>query len=380
MTLPNQTPEYKTASNDFRSDTFTTPTPEMIQYALTASIGDAVYNEDADTLKLEQTIAEIAGKEAGLFCVSGTLSNQIALRAHLYQPPYSILCDHRAHVYSHEAAGLAVLSQAMVIPVVPSNGNYLTLEDIVSKVVPDDEDIHTAPTRVISLENTLHGIVYPIDELRRIRQWATENGIKLHCDGARLWNASVASGVPMREYCELFDSVSICLSKSMGAPIGSVLVGDTAFVRKCNHLRKQQGGGIRQSGLIAKMALYCVERSDWRVKLGYSHELASDLAGFCHEHEIPLECPSDTNFVFVDLPRAKIDPEYLVQLGSKYDVRLMGGRISFHYQNSKEALERVKQTLLEAMAYARVHPFTSLGAAKIYRSGTPVASVQTVEH
>lgn len=152
-------PKYITAANDLRSDTFTTPTAEMMEAALEASIGDAVYGEDVDTVRLEQTVARMAGKEAGLFCVSGTLSNQIAIRTHLMQPPYSILCDYRAHVYTHEAAGLAILSQAMVVPVVPSNGDYLTLEDIKSHYVPDDGDIHGAPTRLISLE-TLYTVLF----------------------------------------------------------------------------------------------------------------------------------------------------------------------------------------------------------------------------
>lgn len=210
-------PAYTSAHNDLRSDTFTTPTKEMLDSVFAASIGDAVYNEDVDTIELESTVAHLTGKEAGLFCVSGTLSNQIGLRTHLLQPPYSILCDYRAHVYTHEAAGLAILSQAMVTPVIPSNGNYMTLEDIKAHYIPDDGDIHGAPTRVLSLENTLHGIVYPLEELIRIKGWCLDNDIKLHCDGARIWNAVVETGVSLKQYGEIFDSISICLSKSMGA-------------------------------------------------------------------------------------------------------------------------------------------------------------------
>lgn len=333
-------PQYTSASNDLRSDTFTTPTRKMKEAALEASIGDAVYNEDVDTIRLEQHVAKLAGMEAGLFCVSGTLSNQIALRAHLYQPPYSILCDYRAHVYTHEAAGLAILSQAMVVPVIPSNGNYMTLEDIKSHYVPDDGDIHGAPTKVISLENTLHGIIYPLEELVRIKAWCMENGLKLHCDGARIWNAAAESGVPLKQFGELFDSISICLSKSMGAPMGSILVGNTKFIKKCNHFRKQQGGGVRQSGMLSRMAL-CNIDADWKSNLLYSHRLAHNLADFCKEKGIPLESPADTNFVFVDLRAAKMNPDVLVKKGLKYGVKLMGGRISFHYQVSEESLEKV---------------------------------------
>ncbi|CCE63821.1 hypothetical protein TPHA_0F03410 [Tetrapisispora phaffii CBS 4417] len=360
-------PNYVSASNDFRSDTFTTPTSEMIQVALSATKGDAVYGEDTDTVLLEKTIAKTFGYDAGLFCVSGTLSNQIALRTHLTQPPYSILCDYRAHVYTHEAAGLAILSQSMVVPVIPSNGNYLTLEDIQSHYIPDDGDIHGAPTRVISLENTLHGILYPLEELFRIRTWCKANNLLLHCDGARIFNACAESGVPSKQFAEIFDSISVCLSKSVGAPIGSVLVGDVKFIKKANHFRKQQGGGIRQSGMISRMALYCVD-GDWKEKIRYSHSLAHNLAAFCKQEGIPLESPADTNFVFIDLQKAKMDPDVLVKKGLKYGVKLMGGRVSFHYQISNESLEKVKLAVKESFEYAKTHPYSQNGPTQIYRS------------
>lgn len=368
-------PAYVSASNDFRSDTFTTPTAEMIQAALTATIGDAVYNEDIDTIALEQLVAHLSGKEAGLFCVSGTLSNQIALRTHLYQPPYSILCDYRAHVYTHEAAGLAILSQAMVSPVIPSNGNYMTLDDIKKHYIPDDGDIHGAPTRVLSLENTLHGIVYPLEELIRIKGWCMENNIKLHCDGARIWNASAESGVPLKQYGEIFDSISICLSKSMGAPMGSILVGDFKFIKKCNHFRKQQGGGVRQSGMMCRMAL-CSVQGEWKSHLKRSHEMAHDLARFCLQNGIPLESPADTNFVFLDLQKAKMNPDVLVKKGLKYGVKLMGGRVSFHYQISQDSLEKVKLAILEAFQHAQEHPYDTNGPTKIYRSESTEVDIE----
>lgn len=364
MELPDK---YISSDNDFRSDTFTTPTREMIESALNATIGDAVYGEDVDTLKLENYVADLVGKQQGLFCVSGTLSNQLALRTHLLQPPYSILCDHRAHVYTHESAGLAILSQAMVTPVIPANGEFLTLDDIKKHFIPDDGDIHAAPTKVVSLENTLNGILHPIDELIRIKQWCIDNDIKVHCDGARLWNACCESGVTLKQYGEIFDSISICLSKSMGAPIGSVLVGDSSFIKKANHFRKQQGGGIRQSGIICRMAMVAVQ-GDWMSKLKASHKMASSIAQFCIGHGIRLECPAHTNFVFIDLQSAKIDPDVLVKKGLKYGVKLMGGRISFHYQISEEAIENLKLALLETFEYAKKYPFNNTGPTQIYRA------------
>lgn len=364
-TLP---PQYTTASNDVRSDTFTTPTQEMLENAVrNASQGDVVYGEDYDTALLEQTVRELTGKSGALYCVSGTMANQIGIRTHLHQPPYSILCDYRAHVYTLESAGLAMLSQAMVTPVIPANGDYLTLEDIVDKVIPDDGDVHGAPTRVVSLENTLHGIIYPFEEVKRISDFCRAHGIKIHCDGARLWNASAETGITMDRWCALFDSVSLCLSKSIGAPMGSVLIGDADYIKKCAHFRKQQGGGVRQAGILTHMALHAL-RTDWVSRLRYSHKLAHSLAEFCAEHGIPLESPADTNFVFLDMRKAKMDPNYLITEGDKVNVRFMGGRVSFHYQITEETLEKIKVAVLNTFKHAKVHPHDATGHVKIYQT------------
>ncbi|CCH42633.1 Threonine aldolase [Wickerhamomyces ciferrii] len=343
--------KYQSARNDFRSDTFTTPSPQLLEKALSASIGDSVFGEDSDTVDLEERIASLTGKEAGLYCVSGTLSNQIAVRTHLHQPPYSILCDYRSHIYVHEAAGLATLSNAMVTPVRPSNGDYMTLEDIKKHIIPEDGDIHGAPTQLISLENTLHGIVYPIEELKRISKFCKENDYPLHCDGARIWNASVASGVSLKEYGEIFDTISLCLSKSLGAPIGSVLVGPKKFIKKANHFKKQNGGGIRQSGLLTRIASAAIDEN--LPKLQESHNKARDLADFLIENGIELESPVDTNFVFIDLETSPIDDEILEQMAEKYGLKLWNGRITFHYQIDDESLKNVKKAILEAFQLSK---------------------------
>lgn len=347
-------------SNEFRSDTFTVPTPSMKDSVVRALsdgslvLGDSVYKEDPMTLQLEATVAKMAGKEAALFCVSGTMSNQIGLRANLVQPPYLILCDYRAHVFLHEAGGLASLSQAMVHPVMPANGNYLTLDDIIDNFTPSDGDIHAAPTKVISLENTLHGVIYPIEEIKRILEFAREHDIRLHLDGARLFNACVETGISVAEYCQYFDSVSLCLSKSLGAPIGSVLVGDSAFIEKANHFKKQVGGGIRQNGINALMALTALSENMLRIRVG--HQYARDVGRFCEAHGILLEVPVETNFVFVDVRRNHMDDALLVALGEKHNVRLMGGRLAFHFQLSAEAVERLKDVLLECKTEAVRNP------------------------
>ncbi|GME72777.1 unnamed protein product [[Candida] boidinii] len=307
--------------NEFRSDTFTVPTQSMIASVAFATFGDSVYKEDQDTLDLESKVARLTGKESALFCSSGTMSNQIGLRAHLFQPPHRILCDYRGHVYAHEAGGLATLCQAMVTPVIPSNGLYLTLEDIIDNYIPDDGDIHMAPTKVVSLENTIHGIITPLEEIERISYWCKENNVKLHLDGARLWNASAETGISMFEYCKFFDSVSLCLSKSLGAPFGSILVGEKKFIEKANHFKKQNGGGIRQAGMMAKMASIAIDENFSKIKL--AHSFAKDVARFCESNGIALECPAHTNFVFLDPKKVKINPSVFKQIAEKNNVKIL---------------------------------------------------------
>lgn len=350
--------------NEFRSDTFTTPTADMVAALATTTLGDSVYNEDVTTLNLEKKVAQMAGKEAGLFCVSGTLLNQIALRTNLHQPPHAVLCDHRSHIYVDEAGGVPTLSQAMIQSVVPRNGVHLTLEDIVARFVPDDGEIHGCPTKVISLENTLHGMVFPLAEIKRIAAFCKHNRVKLHLDGARLWNALVALGVLVAEYCSYFDSVSLCLSKSLGAPVGSVLVSTKEFVKKANHFRKQCGGGIRQAGLLALMATVAIDTN--MAKLARTHEMARDLQAFCEDHGIVLALPVHTNFVFIDLAANKINTDFFTEACKRHDVRAFGSRILFHYQVSDEAFAQLKQALAETFEEAKKNPYDESVSVKYY--------------
>ncbi|KGK34896.1 hypothetical protein JL09_g5955, partial [Pichia kudriavzevii] len=221
-----------------------------------------------------------------------------------------------------------------------------------------------APTKVVSLENTLHGIITPYEEIERISQWCKETGILLHCDGARLWNASAETGISIHDYCRLFDSVSLCLSKSLGAPFGSILVGNKKFIEKCNHFKKQNGGGIRQAGMLAKMASIAIDDNFDKIKI--SHQYAKNVGQFCVEKGIPLESPVDTSFVFLDSKKFKVNPSTYDIISKKYNVRTMGNRLAFHYQNSPEAIENLKSALLEAYQDSLVHPYTTKGAAKLY--------------
>lgn len=354
------------AHNEFRSDTFTTPTLSMVASLSKATLGDAVYNEDDSTIQLENKVAEMTGKEAGLFCVSGTLSNQLGLRVNLKQPPYSVFCDYRAHVYVHEAGGMASLSQAMAQPIKPKNGIHLTLEDdILPNFIPDDGEIHGAPTKLISLENTLHGMVFPIEEITKISDFCRQNDVKLHLDGARLWNASVATGVSLEEYCSYFDSVSLCLSKTLGAPIGSILVGDKSFINKANHFRKQNGGGVRQSGLLATMAITAIDENFG--KLQKTHEMAKELGNLCDDNGISLEHPVNTNFVFIDFRKNRMSIDTLSKLLNEKGIKLYTSRIAFHYQISQESFEKCKKVVLECYKDSLQNPYTGQSYTSLYK-------------
>lgn len=353
------------ASGDFRSDTFTTPTRAMREAAMNASTGDSVYEEDATTVELETKVAELAGKEAAIYVPSGTMSNQIALRLHLYQPPHSILCDYRAHVYTAEAAGLAVLSQAMVTPVRPSNGVYLTLEDVERSAILGT-NIHTAPTKVISLENTLGGTIMPVTEIERISQWARRHDIKMHLDGARLWNASAETGVSIAEYCSHFDTVSLCLSKGLGAPVGSILVGSSAVIEKGRWIRKQQGGGIRQAGWLSAAAIVAID-TVWPT-MRATHAKAKQLAAYLETKGVTTQLPVDTSFLFIDAKRCNLNTAILVEEAAKLGLKLWDERIVFHHQITDSDVERLKQAFDIAITKSEFAPPAKGSTKGIYSS------------
>ena len=223
----------------------------------------------------------------GLLVMSGTMGNQVAIRSHLTSPPHSVLTDYRSHILTAEAGALCMVSQAYPIPVVPANGTHLTLADVRSAAVLDT-NIHHAPTRLLSLENTLAGSILPLAELRAITDWAAAHGIATHLDGARLWDAVAALCADgafggdvragLRAYSQCVDSVTVCFSKGLGAPVGSVLVGSAAVMAKARHVRKMLGGGVRMAGVIAAPARVAVEATFFGGKLGRAHHLAKRLA------------------------------------------------------------------------------------------------------
>ncbi|KAF9435619.1 Threonine aldolase [Entomortierella beljakovae] len=337
---------------DFRSDTLTQPTDEMfVAIMQKASRGDDVYEEDHATRSLEAHVANITGHEAGLFCASGTMTNQLAFRASLLVPPASILCDSRSHVYRYEAGGLASHSNLTVYPVQPlvNNGHHLTVQDLEREFIVDDGDVHMAPTRLISLENTLDGTVMPLQEIRAISQFAKRNNVRLHLDGARVWNASIAENCDLKDITKEFDSVSLCVSKGIGAPIGSVLVGDKGFVKKARHFRKMFGGGWRQSGSLAAAAQWCIENV-WPT-MRETHKLAKYLAEGLERdgRGAKIYMPVESNMVFLDLAGSgiqlgdlsrRLEDEKYIKIGSRDAPKSQTQvRLVLHWQITKKNVD-----------------------------------------
>lgn len=283
---------------DLRSDTVTTPTPAMRQAMAGAEVGDDVMNEDPTVLRLQEKAAELLGKEAALFVPSGTMANQIAIGLHA-RPGDELICGPDAHVYLWEGGGIARLWGVTSRTIEPSRG-LLRLDDLAGKIRPDDS--HYARTRLICLENTHNrggGKVHPITSIGEIAGWARAHHLAMHLDGARLMNAVVASGIAADEWARYFDTVSICFSKGLGAPVGSALVGSNEAIHEAHRLRKLLGGGMRQAGIVAAGALHALEHHVTR--LAEDHQNAQVLAKAVEETPgLSLESgPVETNLVWI---------------------------------------------------------------------------------
>lgn len=282
------------------------------------------------------------------------MGNQLAIRTHLTQIPHSVLCDHRSHILEYEAGGIASLSQALVKGVAPSNGVYLTREDVEREVVLS-EDVHACPTRVISLENTLGGTIMPLEEVKRICAFGRENGIKMHLDGARIWNAVVEGAGALDEFCREFDSVSLCFSKGLGAPVGSMLVGSREFVKRARWIRKSIGGGLRQVGVLTAAARVAVDETFGKGtkgeggKLVQSHVTAKRIAKIWQSQGGKLTKPTETNMVWFDLADAGISVPNFVELGKSRGLKFLSGRLVVHYQISDEAVKALDEVIKEVL-------------------------------
>ncbi|TKA55930.1 hypothetical protein B0A53_01629 [Rhodotorula sp. CCFEE 5036] len=294
-------------SRDFRTDTITVPTEEQRQALALASMGDS--------------------------------TNQLGIRTHLWQPPYSVVTDSRAHVHMLEAGGIASHSMASVNSVFAANGHHMTVEEVLDNCTLGD-DIHTAPTKLVCVENTLSGMIYPQDELVRLRRALDEFDIKLHCDGARMWEVLAATGMSLQEACAPFHSVSLCLSKGLGAPFGSILAGPADFIKRATWHRKAFGGGVRQSGSLALAATISLQTIF--PQLPRTHALARRLSEGLVDAGVALDLPTETQMVWIDPAPIGITMRQLkVAARERKGITMWEprGRLVVHHQVDPQAVE-----------------------------------------
>jgi threonine aldolase len=303
---------------DFRSDTLTQPTPAMLKAMMTAEVGDDVFEEDPSINKLEKMAAELFGMEAAIYCVSGTMSNQIAIKCHT-QPGDEVICEVQAHVYIYEGGGIAFNSGSQARTIV---GNYgrITATQIAAVINPDD--VHKAQTSLVCLENTSNrggGSCYDFDEIKKIKKVCDENNLILHLDGARLFNALVAKKETAAQYGKIFDSISVCLNKGLGCPIGSILIGKKNFIKKARRVRKVFGGGMRQAGFMAASGIYALQHHVDR--LAEDHAMAKRIAEALSKKEFTKSIfPVETNIVITEIKEG-ITAKTIAEKLEKHGVR-----------------------------------------------------------
>lgn len=285
---------------DLRSDTVTKPTPEMREAMAEAEVGDDVYGDDPTVNKLQERAAEMLGKEAALFVPSGTMGNLLALLVHCSRGE-EVICGDKSHIYVNEAGGMAALGGVYPHPIQNQKDGTLRLDDILASIQPDDQ--HRTITRLICLENTQNicgGVPLTVEYTNGVGKLVKEHGLKLHIDGARLFNAAAALGVDAKELVAAADSVMFCLSKGLVAPVGSMLVGTKEFIAKAFRLRKMLGGGMRQVGVVAAAGLISLKRMTGR--LGQDHARAKSLfEGLKQVSGLRLAAEPSSNMVYFDL-------------------------------------------------------------------------------
>jgi threonine aldolase len=331
---------------DLRSDTVTQPTPEMREAMARAEVGDDVLGEDPTVNDLQERAAKLLEKEAGLFVPSGTMANLLATLSQT-RPGDAILIHRDAHPFNSESANLGMIAGALPRPL---GGNQGILDpEEVERQVDSGDDHHHAPTTLVAVENTTNaggGAIYPIETLAAIRSIADKHGLRVHCDGARLFNATVASGLDPADFARHAHTVSFCFSKGLGAPVGSMLVGDTETINRAHRFRKMLGGGMRQVGVIAAAARYALDHHVTR--LAEDHARAARFRQAL-EDEFTFPMPTPTNIVFVDLPDARAFVERLAHLGV---LALATGpcriRLLFHLDINDEAVDRAIEAFKKA--------------------------------
>jgi len=301
---------------DLRSDTVTLPSSEMRAAMANAPVGDDVFKEDPTILELEAYCAKLFGKEAALFCSSGTQTNQIAINVHV-QPGGEVICHEESHIYKYEGGGIAKNSGASV-RLLPGDRGRITAAAI-SKWINPAHDVHFPLTQLVSLEDTANrggGAVYDVAEIAEISRLCKALNLPLHLDGARVFNALAVNGLDPAAYGAYYDSISVCLSKGLGAPVGSLLLGSATFIEKAHRVRKVMGGGMRQAGIIAAGGLYALQNNVERIHVDHLHAKQLEQAlNTCPQ--IQEVVPVQTNIVVAILKDASQRDIFIEQLKQK---------------------------------------------------------------
>jgi threonine aldolase len=304
---------------DLRSDTLTNPTEEMREYMVRAEVGDDVFNEDPTVNRLQEKVANLLGKEAALFVASGTMGNQTCIKAQT-QPGDELICDYNSHIFNYEGGSPALLSGVQLHPLLGERG-IITTEQIEAIIRPSDH--HYPHSSIVALENTHNrgsGSIFPLQNMKSIYQLAQKHNLKVHLDGARLWHASAATNISMKEYCSYVDSVTVCLSKGLGAPIGSVVAGNSEFIDRVHRYRKLFGGGMRQVGIIAAAGIFAIDNHFDR--LIDDHKRAKKLATELNKLPgITINPDSvETNLVIYKMDLKKHTPENWCKLMAEQEI------------------------------------------------------------
>ncbi len=330
---------------DLRSDTVTKPSPAMLEAMMKAEVGDDVFGEDPTINKLQERVASMFGKDAALFVPSGTMGNEVCIKTHT-QPGDEIILEQESHIFVYETGAPALLSGVQMITLAGDKG-MLTAEQIKQAIRP--KAYYLPQTKLICLENThgrSAGSIIPLDEIKRVRALAINENISMHLDGARLWNACVATSITPKEYATYFDSLSVCFSKGLGAPVGSAIIGNVEFIERARKYRKMFGGGMRQAGILAAAALYALDHNIDRLR--DDHAKATYFAGEVSKlRQLPIDMTEvQTNMVFIEISgTGKTQNEILHLLKSNGILvtpeRLSSIRAVMHLDVSMEEVKKV---------------------------------------
>lgn len=337
----------KISTIDYRSDTVTRPSESMLQAMLQAKTGDDVFGEDPTVNALQEKMAAHFGMESALYCASGTMTNQVAIQAHT-SPGDEVICSDLAHVFVYEGGGMAANSGVQP-RLLPGDRGRFSAQQVTSVINPDD--VHRARSALVCLENTVNrggGCCWDITEMTKIRAVCTSHGMGLHLDGARLFNALIARGEKPAQYGKLFDSISVCLSKGLGCPVGSLLMGSNAFIAKARRIRKRMGGGMRQAGILAAAGLFALDHHVERLAL--DHEHAARIAAVLSKKDFTGQVlPVETNIIIFELKTKYTAADFAEKLRERNILALAVSatqiRMVLHLDITPEMVDRTCEVL-----------------------------------